>query len=95
MSRGWHLRQLDVSNAFLDGDLEENVYMVQPQGFVDKIHPHYVCKLNKSLYGLKQTPCAWYQKLSNFLLSIGFINSSVDPSLFLYKHGTYHYFLLV
>ena len=49
MSRGWLLHQLDVSNAFLNGDLSEDVYMVQPQGFIDQQHPNYVCKLQKSL----------------------------------------------
>lgn len=59
----WDLRQLDIKNAFLHGDLEERVYMKvymkQPNGFVGPTHPNHACRLIKSLYGLKQAPRAW------------------------------------
>jgi Reverse transcriptase (RNA-dependent DNA polymerase) len=69
--------------------------MAQPPGFVDPQHPHQVCRLHKALYGLRQSPRAWYQKLSEFLLQLGFTTSSVDPSLFLYRKNNHLAFLLV
>ena len=84
ISCGWSICQLDVHNAFLNGDLTEDVYRTQPQGFIDSTHPYYVCKLNESLYNLKQSPCAWFQKLSSFLASCGFVASKYDTSMFLY-----------
>ncbi|KAJ9551582.1 hypothetical protein OSB04_015627 [Centaurea solstitialis] len=93
--RGWSLRQLNINNAFLQGTLNEHVYMSQPTGFVDKDNPTHVCKLNKAIYGLKQAPRAWYTELKTFLLSSGFRNSISDPSLFLYQHGDATIYLLV
>jgi len=74
----WSIRKLDISNAFLHGTLTEEVYMEQPRGFVDKTHADFVCKLHKAIYGLKQAPRAWYTRLSQFLLDIGFTASLVD-----------------
>jgi hypothetical protein len=91
----WDIRQLDVSNAFLHGLLEEEVYMSQPKGFVDPAHPHFVCKLHKSIYGLKQAPRAWFHRLSTALLALGFHSSQVDPLLFTYHFQNIHAFLLV
>nr|GFA07784.1 retrovirus-related Pol polyprotein from transposon TNT 1-94 [Tanacetum cinerariifolium] len=74
--------QMDVKTAFLYGPLKEEVYVNQPDGFVDPYHLDKVYSLKKDLYGLKQAPRAWYDELSNFLVSKGFI----DPTLFITKH---------
>ncbi|KAJ0912622.1 putative RNA-directed DNA polymerase [Helianthus annuus] len=91
----WKLRQLDVNNAFLNGHLTETVYMEQPSGFVNPKFPNHVCKLNRALYGLKQAPRAWFQRLSAFLLTLGFHCSRADPSLFIYKKNNTLIYLLV
>jgi hypothetical protein len=91
----WSIRQLDISNAFLHGFLGEEVFMEQPQGFVDKDYLHHVCRLHKSLYGLKQVPRAWFNRLSQFLLDLGFKASLVDPSLFIFHHGNIKLFMLI
>ena len=80
----WHLKQLDVNNAFLYKDLNEEVYMVIPQG-MNPEKPSLVCKLQRSLYRLKQTSMQWYVRLSSFLISHGYKQCSFDYSLFL-KH---------
>jgi hypothetical protein len=80
ISRGLHLRQLDVKNAFLHGVLEEEVYMRQPPGYETRLG--HVCKLDKALYGLKQAPRAWYFRLSSKVQSLGFCASKADTSLF-------------
>lgn len=80
----WPIKQLDVSSAFLHGELKEPVYMSQPAGFVDPQKPDYICKLTKALYGLKQAPRAWFDTFSNFLIDFGFVCSMSDPSLFTY-----------
>ena len=66
--KGWKVHQMDVKIAFLNGDLKDNVFMSQPEGFVVKGKEQKVCKLFKSLYGLKQAPRAWYEKLTGHLL---------------------------
>ncbi|GJW28673.1 retrovirus-related pol polyprotein from transposon TNT 1-94 [Tanacetum coccineum] len=78
--------QMDVKTAFLYGPLKEEVYVNQPDGFVDPYHPDKVYRLKKALYGLKQAPRAWYDELSNFLVSNG-SPTSIDPTLFITKHG--------
>lgn len=79
----WSIRQLDVNNAFLQGQLDEEVYMRQPPGFVSSQHPHYVCKLRKPIYGLRQASRAWHTTLNSYLLTIGFHKSDSDGSLFI------------
>ena len=66
------VEQLDVKTAFLHGDLEEEIYMHQPEGFVEKGKEHLVCRLKKSLYGLKQTPRQWYRKFDSFMTDQGY-----------------------
>ncbi|GJW61365.1 retrovirus-related pol polyprotein from transposon TNT 1-94 [Tanacetum coccineum] len=79
--------QMDVKTAFLNGPLKEEVYVNQPDGFVDPHHPDKVYHLKKALYGLKQAPRAWYDELSSFLLSKGFSKGSIDLTLFITKKG--------
>nr|GFA05452.1 retrovirus-related Pol polyprotein from transposon TNT 1-94 [Tanacetum cinerariifolium] len=79
--------QMDVKTAFLNGNLREEVYVSQPDGFVDADNPNHVYKLKKALYGLKQAPHAWYDMLSSFLLSQDFSKGSVDPTLFIRRNG--------
>ena len=71
VSRAWPVHQMDVSNAFLHGHLEEQVFYQQPTGFVDPMCPDHVCLLSRSLYGLKQAPRAWYQRITAFLHQLG------------------------
>jgi histone deacetylase 1/2 len=94
LTRKWCLQQLDINNAFLNGILEEEVYMTQPPGFAaqDKT---LVCKLHKSLYGLKQAPRAWYDKLRSVFLQFGFTASKCDPSLFVYTTSSTTIYALV
>lgn len=86
LSLKWNLRQLDVKNAFLHGHLKETIYMDQLLGFVNPATPNHVCLLKKSLYGLKQAPRAWFDRLSTFLLHLGFLCSKADSSLFIFKN---------
>ncbi|GKD77496.1 retrovirus-related pol polyprotein from transposon TNT 1-94 [Tanacetum coccineum] len=74
--------QMDVKTAFLNGELKEEVYVSQPEGFVDQDNPSHVYKLKKAIYGLKQAPRAWYDMLSSFLISQHFSKGAVNPTLF-------------
>ncbi|GJV86390.1 retrovirus-related pol polyprotein from transposon TNT 1-94 [Tanacetum coccineum] len=86
-SKNMTIYQMDVKTAFLNGELKEEVYESQPEGFVDPNRPHHVYRLKKALYGLKQAPRAWYDTLSKFLLAQGFSKGVVDPTLFIRKIG--------
>lgn len=85
-ARNWKVYQMDVQNAFLHGDLDEEVYMKLPPGF-RHFHPEKVCRLRKSLYGLKQAPRCWFKKLSDLLLRFGFVQSYDDYSLLSYTRN--------
>ncbi|GKA92485.1 retrovirus-related pol polyprotein from transposon TNT 1-94 [Tanacetum coccineum] len=79
--------QMDVKTTFLNGILREEVYVSQPNGFVDPNNPNHVYRLKKALYGFKQAPRAWYDLISSFLLSQGFSKGTVNPTLFISRKG--------
>ena len=79
---GWKLHQMDVKTIFLNGIIEEEVYIEQPEGFVIHKKESHVCKLKKTLYGLKQAPRAWYERIDEFLVSLGFTKSDADPNFY-------------
>nr|GEV50626.1 copia protein [Tanacetum cinerariifolium] len=79
--------RMDVKTAFLNGPLKEEVYVAQPDGFIDPDHQEKVYRLRKALYGLKQAPRAWYDELSKFLTSKGFTKGTIDPTLFTIRYG--------
>ncbi|GJU25999.1 retrovirus-related pol polyprotein from transposon TNT 1-94 [Tanacetum coccineum] len=84
--KSFSIYQMDMKMAFLNGPLKEEVYVVQPDGFVDPDHPEKVYRLRKALYGLKQALRAWYDELSNFLISKGFTKGAIDPTLFMIRY---------
>lgn len=92
--QGWYVEQLDVNNAFLHGDFHEEVYMTLPPG-ISISKPSQVCKLRKSLYGLKQASRQWYSKLSSFLISLGYAQSQADHSLYVKSHKEFFTAILV
>ena len=95
----WTLTQLDVTNAFLHGDLTEEVYMSIPPGYHcrkgENFPPNAVCRLRKSIYGLRQASRQWFSKFSNALLETGFIQSANDHSLFIKRQCSIFLALLV
>ena len=90
------LEQLDVKTAFLHGELEEDIYMQQPEGFIVSEKEDYVCLLRKSLYGLKQSPRQWYKRFDSFMTSHDFKRSSLDSCVYFKKNsdGSFVYLLL-
>jgi hypothetical protein len=93
VSKGFKLYQMEVKNAFLNGVIQEEVFIRQPLGFENPKYPNIVHKLSKTLYGLKQESRAWYGRLKTFLLEHGYVMGSVDKTLFTLNHDTN--FLLV
>jgi hypothetical protein len=78
----WKLHQMDVKTAFLNGVIEEEVYIEKPQGFEVEERKSYVCRLKKAFYGLKQAPRAWYGRIDSFLTSLGFTKSKADSNIY-------------
>ena len=89
------LQQMDVKTAFLNGDLHEEVYMEQPQGFHAEGKEHLVCKLKKSIYGLKQASRQWFLKFNEKILSFGFKENVIDECLYLKVSGSKFIILLL
>jgi hypothetical protein len=78
----WKLHQMDVKTTFLNGVIEEEVYIEKPQGFEVEYRRSHVCRLKKALYGLKQAPRSWYGRIDNFLTSLGFNKSKANSNLY-------------
>ena len=81
------LHQMDVKTAFLNGELSEEVFMSQPEGFVEKGKENFVCRLKKSIYGLKQSPCCWNTALDDHLKKMKFVQTKGDPCIYVSKDG--------
>jgi hypothetical protein len=94
VSKGWSIRQADVKNVFLNGELQEAVYMKQPPGFISTKFPQHVCKLQKALYGLKQALRVWHSKLSSKLCTLQFQRCKTDTFLFIYKSANLTMYVL-
>jgi hypothetical protein len=94
-SASWSLKQIDIQNALLHGFLSKDVYMVQPPRFIHPSYSHHICKLHKALYGLIQTPCAWFSRLNEKLLQLGFMGSKADSSLFIYSNNYVTMYLFI
>jgi hypothetical protein len=89
------VEQMDVKTTFLHGDLEEEIYMKQPEGFVVKGKKELVCKLKKSLYGLKKSPRMWYQKFDTYILGLGFVRSRVDHCVYSKQVGNHFIYVVL
>lgn len=96
VTKNWHPHQFDVQNTFLHGDLKDEVFMHQPPiGFVNPNYPHYICKLLKSIYRLKHDNRAWFSKLSFKPLSLGFLTSALDSSIFIFSANSHSNYVLI
>ena len=92
---GWKIHQMDMKTAFLNGLLQEEVYLEKPQGFEVYERDSHVCRLKKALYGLKQAPWTWYSMIDSYLLSIGFRKSATNPNLYYIVVGGVLFILLL
>ncbi|GJW91243.1 retrotransposon protein, putative, ty1-copia subclass [Tanacetum coccineum] len=84
----YEIWKIDVKTAFLKGHLSENVYMVQPEGFVDPKHPNKLCKLQRSIYGLKQVSRSWNKRFDGEIKKIGFTQNPDEPCVYLKASGS-------
>lgn len=89
------IHHMDVKNAFLHGALTETDYCKQPPSFIDSSYPYYVCRLNNSIYGLKQAPCDRYNHFASYIILVGFARALSDTSLFIYCCGADTTYLLL
>jgi len=89
------IEQMDVKTAFLHGDLEEEIYMEQPEGFTVKDKENFVCKLKKSLYGLKQAPRQWYKKFESVMMQQGYRKTTSDHCVFVQKFSDHDFIILL
>ena len=94
-AKGWLLHQMDVKYAFLQDELDEQVYMVQPPGFKQSTHSQVVCRVKKPLYGLKQAPRSWNSKITQYLHRISFNMSKSDNYLFICSDSKGHVFIII
>ena len=85
----YHVHQMDVVTAFLHGVLKEELYISQPEGYIQPSNPSKVCHLLKSLHGLKQAACVWYEAFDSFLLSHGFLKCISDTNVYIRRFGSY------
>ena len=81
---------MDVKTAFLNGIIQEEIYVEQPQGFEIHGREHHVCRMKKALYGLKQAPRAWYSRIDSYLQQMGFQKSEAYPNLYFIMVGSAH-----
>ena len=91
----YEIWQMDVKTAFLNGDLTEDVYMMQPEGFVDPINAGKICRLQKSIYGLKQASRSWNIRFEEVVIGFGFIKNEEEASVYKKESGRYVVFLIL
>jgi len=78
----WKIHQMDVKTTFLNGMIEEEVYIEQPEGFETFDHKSHVCQLKRALYGLKKAPCVWYTRIDSYFTGLGIMKSEADANLY-------------